>query len=92
MAFLVIANPAIITLGTRSLWKMKTEILTSDIPPNVHEHLSPPGKAFIALADTRAPNILPEASTDLLTWTNAAPGLCSDLNANMFFRMRAERM
>ena len=55
----------------------------------------PPDKTIIIPADTKGANIIMEASTDLIHWTNAPPGLytqTNDTSKNLFFRLRAERI
>ena len=52
----------------------------------------PPDKTLIIPADTKGANIIMEASTGLVHWTNAPPGLYANPTASMFFRLRAERI
>lgn len=54
----------------------------------------PPDKTIIVPSGTGA-NIVMEASTDLIHWTNAPPGVytqTNDTSKNLFFRLRAERI
>jgi hypothetical protein len=52
----------------------------------------PPDKTLIIPADTGGANIIMEGSTDLIHWTNAVPGVYTNLTGHMFFRIRAERI
>jgi len=43
-------------------------------------------------AGTAGANIALESSTDLVHWTPARPGAYTNLQAHMFFRIRADRL
>ncbi|MBI4324432.1 MAG: hypothetical protein HY674_04140 [Chloroflexi bacterium] len=48
-------------------------------------------KTLIIPEDTSA-NIFLECSSDLVIWTNAVPGLYTNMTDNLFFRLRGERL
>lgn len=52
----------------------------------------PPDKTLVVPAGTAGANIILESSTDLVQWTTAAPGAYTNLQSNMFFRIRADRL
>lgn len=52
----------------------------------------PPDKTLVVPAGTAGANIILESSTDLVQWRTAAPGAYTNLQSNMFFRIRADRL
>ena len=52
----------------------------------------PPDKTLVVPAGTAGANIILESSIDLVQWTTAPPGAYTNLQSNMFFRIRADRL
>jgi hypothetical protein len=52
----------------------------------------PPGNTLVIPADSKGAAVILESSTDLISWSSASPGVFTNLTANLFFRLRAERL
>ena len=88
----LISGPATLSIGTQTepLWNNPAFVTIEIIPESF-----PPDKTIIIPADTKGAYIIMEASTDLIHWTNASPGLytqTNDTSKNLFFRLRGERL
>jgi len=84
---LTIAGPAKMTLYSLAV-PAGDGLLTLEIIPESF----PPDKTILIPAGTGGANIALESSTDLIHWTNAAPGPYTNLNTHLFFRIRADRI
>ncbi len=83
------AGPAIIRLESAVALPEKTQsFCTFQITPDTF----PPSQALVLPAGPGGANIALEASHDLIHWTNAPPGIYTNPPANLFFRIRADRL
>ena len=88
----VFAGPAVFTLKTwnpaQSRLAFESAFVTIEIIPESF----PPDKTLVVPAGTGGANIVLEGSTDLIHWSNSAPGAYTNLDTHMFFRIRADRI
>ncbi len=66
----------------------RASLITLNITPDAF----PPSQALVLPAGPGGANIALEASHDLIHWTNAPPGIYTNPPANLFFRIRADRL
>ncbi len=84
----VVAGPARIELRYQNGPNSFSSFSTIEVEPESF----PPDKTLIIPADTKGANIIMEASSDLIHWTNSVPGLYTNISGNLFFRIRADRI
>jgi hypothetical protein len=83
-----IAGPATIRLAGDGAFSTPRGFCTVQIEPATF----PPDKTVVIPAGVGGANILLERSTDLIHWTSATPGVYTNQESHLFFRIRAERL